>query len=207
MTRSMLRRPVTLQPWASLVLVAVTALIIGALGLQLAGRHDADRERAELIAGGTAFAAASAIGDGQGRARLAAAEEAQNRHIAIFLFDSAGRQLTPSRSNGVSLAAVDLFPDAIAAALEGRRLVETLPDGRGIVVALPLESGRAEALIGVVARSDLLAEPGLPRRWAVLLLAGAAAGLAAILAAIAAQRHASGNPATSGRRDPDLDRG
>jgi hypothetical protein len=180
----------------ALVLVAVMALLVVALGLQVGREHHADREEAEVIAGGTAFAAASAIGDSRQREGLgrAAAEEARSRHIAIFLFDSRGRQLTPSRSNGVSLASVDLFPDALAAALEGRRLVETMPDGQRIVVALPMRTQPAEALIGVVSRSDLLAEPESPRWWGAPLLAGSVAGLAAILAAIATDRYARAGP-------------
>jgi signal transduction histidine kinase len=167
--------------WLALVFAAIVALTALAVAQVLTSRSEnAFRLRAEELAAGTALTAANAILAAEQDEGLeqAAATAARTRQLGIFLFDPDGRQLTPSVSNGVSLASVEALPDALSAALEGRRLVETTPGGRRILVALPLRSSAAGALVAVASRPDLVAAGKIVRgEWAATLAIAIGAGL------------------------------
>jgi signal transduction histidine kinase len=167
--------------WLALVFAAIVALTALVVAEVLTSRSEnAFRLRAEELAAGTALTAANAILAGEQNEGLqqAAAAAARTRQIGIFLFDPDGRQLTPSTSNGVSLASVEALPDALGAALEGRRLVETTPGGRRILVALPLRNSAAGALVAVASRPDLVAAGKIVRgEWAATLAIAIGAGL------------------------------
>jgi signal transduction histidine kinase len=167
--------------WLALVFAAIVALTALAVAQVLTSRSVGEfRERAEELAAGTALTAANAVLASEQQLGLpeAAATTARERGIGIFLFGPEGRQLTPVTSNGVSIASVESIGDLLPAALEGRRLVESEAGGRRIVVALPLRSSAAGAMIAVASRPDLVAAGDIVRgEWAATLAIAIGAGL------------------------------
>ncbi len=116
---------------------------------------------------------------------------AARRRLALFLFDGAGRPITPERVAQTELASIPDAKIAVRAALEGRRYVESYDQGRVTVVALPMPSGSAAALLTyslqpgygstmTMIRDQIASAVG----WAILL--GGAAGL--VIATLTARR-------------------
>jgi len=190
------RRRVRLGLWIWLpavlgLLVAATAAAVAAV---FVGRFDgAFERRAEQIAVGLSVDAAIRIGHAQDRADVEriARMGSTELSIAVFAFDPAGKLLTTSRSQGVSLDELRGLDEAREAALDGRRAVVPSPDGTGTLVALPVRQGPAGALVAYASHPELEAGLGVARSkiteaalWGVL-----AGGLAGILvAALIARR-------------------
>lgn len=144
--------------WLALTLAGIAALTaIAVAQVFTASSESAIRERAqELVAGGAVAAAAeippeATISD----IRATAARFGQSRDLALFVFSEDATLLTPPQARGVSVETLSNHETLLATALEGRRSVETIDDGRLVTVALPLRRERAAALIAVASRSDL----------------------------------------------------
>ncbi len=167
--------------WLALVFAAIVALTAFAVAQVMTVRSEqAFRARAEELAAGAAVTAASAISaaESPGAALRIAAETAESRRIAIFLFTRDGVLLTPTRSNGVPLSSIEGLDEALTATAGRRRLVESERGGRRIVVALPLNAGRAEVLVVVAERPDLAAAGDIVRGqlgWTVAIAIGVGA--------------------------------
>jgi signal transduction histidine kinase len=106
--------------------------------------------------------------------------------LALFAFADDGSLVTPQRVRGISVKALPNYQALLTTALQGRRRVETIEDGRFVTVSLPLRRERAAALIAVASRSDLEDALGIVRDeivsaalWATAI--GALAGLVVAL--------------------------
>ena len=99
-------------------------------------------------------------------------------------FDDEGRLLSSPTSLGVRWSAVPNRQDLLAEALSGRRIVQSLDDGRRVTVGLPLRSGPGAALVEVAALPDLLHDGVGLRRVPLGVSGGPAAGVHMILGAL-----------------------
>jgi signal transduction histidine kinase/HAMP domain-containing protein len=126
------------------LIAAVTALAVGRVLSERS--EDAFRDRAQSLAAGNAFEAAIAIRRriGPGNVRSAAEIEqfqrevekvAQQRRLALFVFDAEGNLLTASRSRGVELNSIDGRGEALRSALAGNRFVSTNQAVRATLIA------------------------------------------------------------------------
>jgi methyl-accepting chemotaxis protein len=169
-------------PAAFALIAALTALAVAQL---FQGQsQSALRSKAEDLAAGSAVGAAARIAGAATvpTARALTDEQARRRRVALFLFDAQGNLLSDSTSLGVHWSAVPNRRDLLDEALAGRRVVQSLDDGRRVAVALPLRSGPGVALVEVAARPDLVEASSIVRSriwvaaaWATLI--GAAAGV------------------------------
>lgn len=152
--------------WLALAFACIAALTALAVAQVFTARSEsAIRERAqELVAGGAVAAAAQIPPEATIAAiRARAARFGESRDLRLFVFASDGSLVTPPRVRGVSVETLPNRDALLATALEGRRRVETIEDGRLVTVALPLRRERAAALIAVASRSDLEAALGIVR--------------------------------------------
>jgi signal transduction histidine kinase len=106
----------------------------------------------------------------------------ESRGMALFVFAPDRSLMTSRRARGVSVDELANVDGLLAAALEGRRRVETIDGGRLVTVALPMQRERTAALIAVASRSDLEDALGIVRDeivsaaiWATVI--GALVGL------------------------------
>jgi two-component system phosphate regulon sensor histidine kinase PhoR len=169
-------------PAAFALIAAVTALAVAQVFESES--HRALRAKAEDLAAGSAVGAASKIAaastlEGQ---RALTDEQARKRSVALFLFDTRGDLLSDGASRGVRWSAVPNSRELLRDALAGRRIVQSLEDGRRVTVGLPLRNGPAAALVEVAARPDLLEASSVVRNsiwisaaWATLI--GALSGI------------------------------
>jgi len=146
------------------------------------------RERAqELVAGAAVAAAAQIPADTAGEElQRNLAGFGSSRQLALFAFGPDGSLLTAPRAHGIAVEGLPNVDALLETALGGRRLVETIDDGRLVTVALPMRREQVGALIAVAERSDLEDALGIVRNeivsaaiWATLI--GAALGLAVAL--------------------------
>jgi signal transduction histidine kinase/HAMP domain-containing protein len=187
--------------WLAAAFAAIAAVTALAVGKVLSDRsEDAFRDRAQALAAGNAFEAAIAIRRRLGPADVrssAAVEElqrevervAQQRRLALFVFDAEGNLLTASRSRGVELDSIDGRGEALRSALAGNRFVSTNEAVRATLVAFPRRD--STALIAYASHPDLgagveILQTEIVRAagWAILI--GALAGM--IVAALIATR-------------------
>ena len=182
------------------LIAAVTAIAVAQVFSRQSER--AFRDRTEDLAVGASVAAADAVSRAIRRGDLdrALGVIAERRRLALFVFAADGRLLTPARSRRVDLAEVPRRARAVAAALDDRRFIETLAEGKLTVVALPLrpaakpskggpgfrsapaDPAAPAVLLAHASRPELVAELGIVRDkiveaalWAILV--GAVAGL------------------------------
>jgi signal transduction histidine kinase len=161
--------------WLAIVFAAIVALTAISVGEILTVRsQQAFRARAHDLAAGAAVTAAAAITKAEPADGLEPATTSivAKSRIAVFLFDGSGKLLTAPRSNGVMLKAVPDLRAAIDTALAGHRSVTSESGGRRIVVALPMRTGNAAALVAVVSRPDLVAAGNIlrgQRVWAIVV--------------------------------------
>ena len=194
-----MRKGVSIRWWLALCFAAVVSLTAVVVAEVFTARAEsAFRHRAKELATGNAVAAATKITIARSPSELdgAVASAATQRRLALFVFDSHGRPLTPLRSRGIEFHTVPLRDEALDRALHGRRFVGSSRAGKIIIVGLPLRGEVGDALVAVVFRPDLVAEIGILRSeivkaalWAVL--AGAAAGLVVALLIAARLRRIS----------------
>jgi two-component system, OmpR family, sensor histidine kinase VicK len=170
---------VSVRWWLALAFAAIAA--ITALAVAQVSRSQAEqalRDKAQELAAGTAVSAAARISADATSADLATvtAHEARRRNVALFLFDSSGSLVSPSRSLRFDVAAIPNLPELLEHALRGERLVTSIDDGRRITVALPIRADGAAALVEVASRPDLVAAVDIVRdtilvaaAWATLI--------------------------------------
>ncbi len=183
-----------MRVWLALVLALLTAATAAAVAAVFVERFDdAFQARAGQIAVGYSVEAAS---------RVRAAENAEDvarvtrnvsaeRPLALFVFDERGELLTPERSRGIQLRFIPGHEEALEAALDGERYVETAAHSGGTLVGLRVPGGAAGAIVAYASHPELEAGLGVARStitqaalWGVL--AGALAGV--VVAALIARR-------------------
>ena len=187
-------RTLSMRVWLAVVLgllVATTAAAVAAVFVERFGEEFEDR--AGSIAVGYSVDAAGRISRAADVEAVQSVTERASSDVplALFAFAADGTLLTSARSHGIPLELVPSRSEALASALAGRRYVETANDGTGTVVALPVRSGPAAAVVAYASHPELEAGLGLARSkiteaalWGVL-----AGGLAGILvAALIARR-------------------
>ena len=171
--------------WLALAFAGIAALTAIAVAQVFSTRSEAAiRERARELAAGSVVTAAPEISSATAIAdvRARTAELTDARGIALFVLDRDGSPITSERARGIAVRTLPNFDRLREASLEGRRVVETIEDGRLVTVALPLRQGPGAALIGVAASPDLEEAVGIVRDeivtatlWAIAI--GAAVGL------------------------------
>jgi two-component system, OmpR family, sensor histidine kinase VicK len=177
-------RPISMRVWLAVVVAVIVAITAVAVAQILLVRSEAAfRARAEDLAAGSAVTAAALVSAEPtvARARAAASIAASRRRIALFLFDREGNRISNGSSNGVAVGSVESLDDAVAGALEGKRVVDSTNDVHQIVVALPLRKGSVVegALVAVASRPDLAAAGDIVRgQFGLTLLIVIASGAA-----------------------------
>ena len=152
--------------WLALAFAGIAALTALAVAQVFTARSEAAiRERAQELVAGAAVAAAVQIPPEATieNIRERAATYGESRNLALFVFADDGSLITAPRARGISVGALPNYEALRTTALEGRRRVETIDDGRLVTVALPLRRERSAALIAVASRSDLEAALGIVR--------------------------------------------
>jgi signal transduction histidine kinase len=152
--------------WLALVFAGIAALTALAVAQVFTARSEsAIRERAQELVAGSAVAAAAEIPADATIADIqaSAARFGESRDLALFAFAEDGSLVTSPQARGVSVEKLPNYETLLATALEGRRRVETIDDGRLVTVALPLRRERTAALIAVASRSDLEDALGIVR--------------------------------------------
>jgi two-component system sensor histidine kinase VicK len=177
--------------WLALAFAGIAAFTALAIAQVFTARsEDAIRARARELAAGSAVTAALEISTASTRpeVRTLAATLAESRDMALFVLDEQGSLMTPARARGVTVTSLPNFALLEETALGGRRIVETVDDGRLVTVALPLRTGPGAALIGVATRPDLEEAVGIVRDeivraalWAVLVSALVGLGVALLI--------------------------
>jgi signal transduction histidine kinase/HAMP domain-containing protein len=170
--------------WLPLVFAAIAAATAAAVAQVHSTRVEtAFREYAEEIAVGNSSAAAEAVNQAILRGNL---EEAlvvisNRRQLAPFVFDAGGTLTTPERSRQTDVASIPFRREAVERALGGETFVQSLEDGRAVVVAEPLAT-TGGVLLSYVPRPELAVGSGIAREkaveaalWAAVI--GAVAGL------------------------------
>jgi signal transduction histidine kinase len=144
--------------WLALAFAGIAALTALAVAQVFTARSEsAIRERAQELVAGAAVAAALQIPPQATQASLdeSAIRFGESRDVALFLFAPDGSLLTAPRARGIAVEQLPNYDTLLATALDGRRHVETIDDGRLVTVALPLQRERTGAMIAVASRSDL----------------------------------------------------
>jgi two-component system sensor histidine kinase VicK len=175
--------------WLALAFAGIAALTALAVAQVFTARSEAAiRERAQELVAGTAVAAAAEL------PQDATAEEVRRhidefaaaRELALFAFGPDQSLVSTQRMRGIDVLELPNLYELLATALDGRRAVETIDDGRLVTVALPMRRDNTAALIAVSTRSDLEDALGIVRDqivsaalWATGL--GAVAGLVVAL--------------------------
>jgi two-component system sensor histidine kinase VicK len=170
--------------WLALAFAAVAATTAIAVAQLSSARSEvAFRQRAQSLAAGNTFEAAIDLRDRPLR-RIA-----NDRRLALFLFDASGRLVSAPRSRGVPVARLGHREEAVAAALDGRRYVATDASVGATTVALPIASEDARALVAYASHPELAAELGIVHdeitraAWIALLVGGiVGAGIATLIA-------------------------
>ena len=161
-------RPVrfSMRWWLALAFAGIAALTALAVAQVFTARSEsAIRERAQELVAGAAVAAAAQISQEATVADIQASTNqfGESRDLALFAFARDGSSVTPRQTRGVSVEELPNYETLLATALDGRRRVETIDDGRLVTVALPLRRERTAALIAVASRSDLEDALGIVR--------------------------------------------
>jgi signal transduction histidine kinase len=193
-SRDWIGRLIGMRVWLAVVFAALVAGTAASVAAVFVGRFDgAFEERAEEIAVGVSVDAAIRLSDAErprDAARLAEIVAAEGS-LALFVFDRSGELLTPSRSQGVSLAMIPSYEHALDVALDGGRYVSASEDGTGTLVGLRVRDGAAGAIVAYASHPELEAGVGVARStiteaalWGSLV--GALAGI--LVAALIAGR-------------------
>lgn len=167
-TVRMSRFPIGMRWWLTIAFALVSGLTALAVALVSAERSEqAFRSRTDVLALGNTVAATlrlrealSATDQDRALQDVAAGREgeetglqlafadgqldtlirdiSENNELSVFVFGEDATLLSSDISRGIDISFVPNFPDAVAAGLEGRRWVRTLPEPAATVVALPL---------------------------------------------------------------------
>ena len=183
-----------MRVWLALVLgllIAATAAAVAAVFIDRF--NQAFEARAGQIAVGYSVEAAARIRAAEGEEDLVRITRSveRERPLSLFVFDADGELLTPPRSRGIHVRFIPGYEEALRAALEGERFVETATNGGGTLVGLRVSGDPATAVVAYASHPELEAGLGLARSkiteaalWGVVI-----GGLAGILvAALIARR-------------------
>jgi signal transduction histidine kinase/HAMP domain-containing protein len=197
--------------WLALAFGSIAALTAVAVAQVFQERSEsAFRERSTELAVGASVGAADAVSRAAQRDnfRAALATIAERRRLSLFVFDSEGALVTPTKSRRVDVRDVPQRRAAVAAALEGRRFVRDFDDGAVTVVALRLRppsfqverqadpapaatSGEPTVLLAYASRPELAAEIGILREKiveAALIAVAIAAGVGLLVSLLITRR-------------------
>jgi signal transduction histidine kinase/HAMP domain-containing protein len=180
--------------WLGLAFAAVAALTAVAVVTVLNGRSEgAFRKYAEAFAVGRSVVAAESLTLDSSPAALRrdALTIAKQRSVRLYVFDSHGRLLTGDTSRGVAWADVPMGPEALAAALAGKRYIHGRFHGYDYVVGIPIHAGAGAAIVTYSRQRGMQTALGIIRdeflQAALIALAvGAALGL--VIATLTARR-------------------
>jgi signal transduction histidine kinase len=183
-----------MRVWLALVLALLIAATAAAVAAFFIDRFNAAfAERAGEIAVGYSVEAAARIRAAEGEEDLVRVVRSveRERPLSLFVFDADGELLTPPRSRGIHVRFIPGHEEALRAALDGERFVETATNGGGTLVGLRVPRGPATAVVAYASHPELEAGLGLARSkiteaalWGVLV-----GGLAGVLvAALIARR-------------------
>lgn len=172
--------------WLALAFALIAAVTAIAVSEVFTTRSEAAfRDRAKDLAIGNSIGAADEVAEALERRELTKAVEeiANRRRLALFVFGLEGQLLTPPRSRGVRLEAIDLEP-ALEAATLGKRYVSAVEGGKATLVALPLPEDPF-SVVTYSSRPELVAQLGIVRDKIVeaALLAVVVGALAGLLVA------------------------
>jgi signal transduction histidine kinase len=177
---------------ATFVLIAgLTALLVATVASRQA--DNAVRSNSEDVAVGKTVSAAFVVEQAieSGDLDRTTAVAAARRGLALFVFDRRGRPLTASVSRGISWRSVPDGRTALAAALAGRRFVQTAQKSGATLAALPLRrTETAKALVAFAPRPAAYGKSLAIFRhevvraaiWALLIAAGVGMFAAALIA-------------------------
>ncbi|MBA2535851.1 MAG: HAMP domain-containing protein [Actinobacteria bacterium] len=178
--------------WLGLAFAVVAALTAILVAQGMTKRSEsAFREDAETRAVEASLAAKASLRDAVERGNLAEAVTAvaARRRLALFVFDSDGRPITPIRAAQTELASIPEADAAVLTALDGRRYVRSYDQGRVTVVAVPMPLDSAAALLtyslapGYGPTMTMIREQILPAVTMAIILGGLAGLLIAMLLA------------------------
>lgn len=177
--------------WLALAFAGIAALTAIAVSQVFTTRSEAAlRERARELAAGSVLTAALEISEAATAAELRTrvSELSVARRIAFFVLDDDGALLTPGRTRGIAVRTLVNFERLRDESLVGRRVVETIDDGRVVTVALPLRSGPGAAVIGAAVSPELEEAVGIVQDeivraalWAVVIAAAVGLGVATLI--------------------------
>lgn len=141
--------------WLGLAFALVAGLTALAAAVVFSERADrALAERAGELAIGSSVVASDRIKQAlvEGTLGRVVSEVAQERRIALYVFDSEGNLLSPERSRRTLFEAVPRHTEALEAALAGERYAETLEGTVATVVGLPLRAavGTGAEIVGAL---------------------------------------------------------
>jgi two-component system sensor histidine kinase VicK len=180
--------------WLGLAFAFVAGLTAVAVVAVLGNRSErAFRTYAQEFAVGNTVAATEALNQVRtvDALRAETAAIAARRHVALFVFDSDGRSITPLRSDRINWEAVPGGREALRTALTGRRYISGQSDGSAFVVGLRIHGGPGGALVAYTLRPELSRQLGIVRHeflQSALLAFAVGAALGLLIATLIARR-------------------
>jgi signal transduction histidine kinase len=180
--------------WLGLAFACVAGLTAVAVVAVLSNRSEqAFRTYAKEFAVGNTVAATEALKriDSPDRIGQETAAVAARRHIALFVFDTHGRPLTPLRSQGLDWQVVPGGSEAVRTALTGRRYIFGRSDGSAFVVGLQLHGEIGGAVVAYSLQPELRNQLGIVRHeflQSALLAFAVGAALGLLIASLIAHR-------------------
>ncbi len=188
------RQLIGMRWWLGLAFAAVAGLTAVAVVAVLSNRSErAFRTYAEEFAVGNTVAASENLKriDSPDEIANEAVAISERRHLALFVFDSEGRPLTPLRSQGVVWASVPGGREALQTALNGRRYIVGRRDGSAFVIGLGIHGGHDRVVVAYLLRPELREQLGIVRQeflQSALLAFAAGAALGLLIASLTARR-------------------
>ena len=180
--------------WLGLAFAGVAALTaVAVVALLSAHSEQAFRRYGKEFALGNSVAAAESLKANktpEGVARHAM-RIAEAQHLAIFVFDSKGRQISGPRSFGLQWDEVTGGHDALRTALSGYRYIHGRRDGSSYTIGLPIHRGAGAALVAYSLRPELRQQLGIVRTeylQSALIAFGVGAALGLLIAGLTARR-------------------
>jgi two-component system, OmpR family, sensor histidine kinase VicK len=180
--------------WLGLAFAAVAALTAVAVVSVLNRRsEDAFRKYAEAFAVGRSVVAAETLSQDATPTELThdALALSNQRSVRLYVFDAAGRMLTPRISRTVDWSQVPGRREALQSALSGNRYIHGRANGAEYVVGIPIHGGAGAAIVTYSRQRGMQTALGIIRdeflQAALIALAvGAALGL--VIATLIARR-------------------
>ena len=180
--------------WLGLAFAAVAALTALAVVSVLNRRsEDAFRKYAEAFAVGRSVVAAEAFARDATPAELRrdAVTFSKQRSVRLYVFDAAGRMITPSVSRGVAWSQVPMRGAAKETALGGHRYIHGHVDGSAYVVGIPIRGGAGSAIVTYSRQRGMQTALGIIRNEfleAALIALAVGAALGLVIATLTARR-------------------